>query len=375
MLPYWIFFVIFAVGALLSRPYGVSAVGGPSEAPHVQGDARSRTEPLLVLCAALTAIMIGFRYEVGADWIPYEIIFENISYVSLRTALTYSDPAYGFLNWVANGIGARIWLVNLVCGAIFCFGLVRFSSWQPNPWLTILIAIPYLVIGVGMGYSRQAVAIGLAMCALTSIRHGSFLKFIMWMLVAAMFHRTAILLVPIIMLSYARNRTQALLLGGITLLFSYYYLILPGLEKFERGYVDQVYEAQGAGIRLAMNVVPALIFLAFQKHFNLPRTQMITWRNISLAALAAFGAYFAVASSVIVDRLALYLIPIQLFVFSRLPYLDRSGAVSLPLLIAVAGYSAAVQFVWLNYANHAEYWLPYQVYPVFDEYVPPARED
>jgi hypothetical protein len=212
------------------------------------------------------------------------------------------------------------------------------------------------------------------MCALTSIRHGSFFKFIIWMLVASLFHRTAILLVPIVMLSYTRNRTQALLLGGVTLLFSYYYLILPGMEKLERGYVDQVYEAQGAGIRLAMNVVPALIFLAFQKKFNLPRTQMITWRNISLAALAAFGAYFVVASSVIVDRLALYLIPVQLFVFSRLPYLDRRGAVSLPLLIAVVGYSAAVQFVWLNFANHAEYWLPYQVYPVFEDYVPPARE-
>ena len=32
---------------------------------------------------------------------------------------------------------------------------------QPMPWLGLLVAIPYLVIVVGMGYSRQAIALGL----------------------------------------------------------------------------------------------------------------------------------------------------------------------------------------------------------------------
>ena len=31
----------------------------------------------------------------------------------------------------------------------------------------------------------------------------------------------------------------------------------------------------------------------------------------------------------------------------------------------VALYCFAIQFVWLNFAVHAEYWLPYQIYPLF----------
>jgi len=35
------------------------------------------------------------------------------------------------------------------------------------------------------------------------------------------------------------------------------------------------------------------------------------------------------------------------------------------LATAVVLYSAAVQFIWLNFAVTAFAWLPYQLYPVF----------
>lgn len=63
-----------------------------------------------------------------------------------------------------------------------------------------------------------------------------------------------------------------------------------------------------------------------------------------------------------VDRLSLYLIPLQAVVYSRLPYiLSRDGRALPSVLIAVVGYSFLVQFVWLNYADNANYWLPYSL--------------
>ena len=52
---------------------------------------------------------------------------------------------------------------------------------------------------------------------------------------------------------------------------------------------------------------------------------------------------------------------VQLAVLSRVPFIFRS-----PLMgkAAVVAYLAAVQFVWLNYAKHAEYWLPYRFFPL-----------
>ncbi|MGE3977182.1 MAG: hypothetical protein AB7F94_06285 [Nitrospira sp.] len=33
------------------------------------------------------------------------------------------------------------------------------------------------------------------------------------------------------------------------------------------------------------------------------------------------------------------------------------------IVVAVVAYYALVQFVWLNYASHSQYWIPYQLMP------------
>lgn len=69
-------------------------------------------------------------------------------------------------------------------------------------------------------------------------------------------------------------------------------------------------------------------------------------------------------SSTAVDRVALYMIPPQLFVFSRLPDVLGGGKKVRPWVAAIVAYYALVLFVWLTFATHAQYWLPYQFYPL-----------
>jgi len=69
---------------------------------------------------------------------------------------------------------------------------------------------------------------------------------------------------------------------------------------------------------------------------------------------------FVDVASTAVDRMALYFIPIQMVVFSRLPYLlSKNISPNITSYGIILGY-ALVLFVWLNYASHAKYWLPYQ---------------
>ena len=81
-------------------------------------------------------------------------------------------------------------------------------------------------------------------------------------------------------------------------------------------------------------------------------------------ALAFVILLYISPSSTAVDRIALYWIPLQLFVWSRLPdALGRPGEANSGLVYAVVSYSTAVHFVWLSFAVHSVYWLPYQFYP------------
>ncbi len=366
MLPYWLLFLIFAAGALQTRSKLALAhsPGLVNVTAHPEAEGASLA-PLLA-AVIFTAVLIGLRYKVGGDWIPYRVMYEDISRLSFLAALTHTDVGYGLLNWLVSRMGMEIWAVNFSCGALFCFGLIKFARVQPNPWLAIVVAVPFLVIGVAMGYSRQAVAIGFCMAGLAAISRGSFTKFVLWILIAGLFHRTAIVLLPVVAISYAKNRLQTVLLVILAGVIGYYVLLAPALEKFGFGYVQQGYVAQGAAIRLAMNLPPALIFLLWSRQFGLEEEERKVWRNFSIVAVLSFASWFVIESSVILDRLGLYLIPLQLFVISRLPYVF--GAQKGPgggILILVISYSAFVQFIWLNFANHAKYWLPYKIYPLF----------
>jgi hypothetical protein len=373
MIPYWVLFIIFAGGALLffsDAPLPAAAAAGsyPPERPAAASPGRRRTglaEWLLSFAALLTAAMIGLRYGVGTDFGAYADMFDNISRRGLGWGLTRIDPAYGFINWAAAALGFDFWLVNLICGLIFMYGLTHFARRQPNPWLAIAVAVPYLIIGVGMGYSRQAVAIALMMVGLTELSKSSFFRFVLWVLAAALFHRTVVIVIPIVAISFSRNRFEAFAIGAVGCMAGYYLLSRgESIEYFQHGYVTYGRESSGAGIRLAMNVPPALIYLSWSRRFTSDETERLTWRNFALIAILSSVAWLMIAASTALDRMALYIIPLQIFVFSRIPTALSGGRKgSRPLVAAVLAYSAAVEFVWLNYSNNARYWLPYSTYP------------
>jgi hypothetical protein len=349
--PYWLLFSIFAFGAIRTQRVDQAYPG--------------RT-PLLLAAALVATCMIGFRYRVGGDWSVYQDIFEYIGYVDFTSALSLSnsDPAYSLINWLAQRVGAEVWMVNLVCGAILVAGTVRFAGEQPNPWLVFVVAVPYLLIVVGMGYTRQAAAIGFELFALTAFLNGKNLRFLAYMAVAAAFHKSAVIVLPIVGLAVTRNRVLIGLLVVIVSYFLYSSLIAARLDMLTRNYVEAQLESQGAAVRIAMNVVPALLFLAFSRRFGLNDLERNVWRNMAIAALGALVGLLTLASSTVVDRLALYLVPLQLLVLGRLPSAFPSNRQSSAMLIfLVIAYSAAIQIVWLNFANNARLWVPYRLYP------------
>jgi hypothetical protein len=365
MFAYWAVFFVFAAGALWYSS-GAFSVPGHASTPVQGRQAPGTSNRLLLLAGLLTALMIGLRFEVGTDWPAYLEIFGYLSDDTLPRALRRIDPGYGLLNWLVARAGWQIWVVNLVCGFLFMFGLIRFARHQPNPWLAIAAAVPYLVIGVAMGFSRQSVAIGLSMAGLVAVSKGSFGRFVLWVLLGALFHRTAVILIPIVAIAYSRNRFQAFVIGLFGCLIGYYLLSsAQGLEHFQRTYVARTYEAQGAGIRLAMNLPPALLFLAMGRRFSTNDIELRIWRTFSIIAVLSLVGYLFISSTAALDRMALYILPLQIFVLSRVPTVfSRPGQPSTVLVAAVLAYSALIEFIWLNYSNNSQHWIPFQLYPV-----------
>lgn len=351
MLPYYFLFILAASFALTRiRPVG----------PNIKTNHWSSSWWMMFV---LLTLMIGLRHEVGGDWVSYLSHIEQITNEPFAVALRGKDPASSVLNWLGSHWGG-VYLVNSVCGALFTWGLIVFCRAQPLPWLALLVAVPYLVMVVAMGYTRQGVAIGLAMLALVAIDKGKVMHFVAWIAVAALFHKSAVILVPLAILAGSKRKLWTLLWVGVAGTSLFFLLLQESLDFLAYGYLEQEYQSSGAGIRIAMNALPAVVFLMLRKRFLLAANQKKFWTWMAIGALGFVGLLYVSPSSTAVDRVALYWIPLQLFVLARLPIAmgHKLGGKNVWIRFVVA-YSAAVQIVWLVFAETAFAWLPYKFYP------------
>lgn len=309
-------------------------------------------------------LAIGLRHEVGGDWFTY---LDHVYFAGGQDfvdTITTGDPSYSALNWLAGQAESGPYFVNTVCAAFFTWGLMAFCQAQPRPWLALVVAIPYLVVVVAMGYTRQGVAIGFAMLALAALSQQRIIKFVVCVALAATFHKTAVILMPLAILAGSKKRIWTALWVGVCSLLFYSLLLQDSVDAFNRNYLETEYESSGAAVRVSMNVVPAVLFLVFRRRFLMSAQDKKFWTWMSIGAFTLAGLLLISPSSTAVDRVALYWIPIQLFVLSRLPNAlgNPEGRNDLWVFIVVL-YSAAVLFVWLFFAKYAYVWLPYQFYP------------
>ena len=345
MFPYLILFGFFATGAIAAgtRPHGYYP--------------RAFVVAWLVLVVA-----IGLRYQVGCDWGPYEMLLARAK-ASFGTAARITDPAYGILNWAVGSLGLGLWAVDTVCAAIFTAGLVTFARAQPNPPLAMLVAVPYLIIVVAMGYTRQSAALGLIMAAIPRYERGEMLAVLVRLFAASAFHLTAVVIFPFFALGIARDRLVAFALIIISAVGAYFIFLQPSLGRLVTNYIDYRYSSAGALFRVLMIVTPGLILIAFRNRFVTSSRERSFWLSISLASLFALLLLYLGVPSTAVDRVALYAIPLQVFVWSRLPTVFGSATrQSMPLIAAVMLYSLAVEVVWLTQGHFSDCWVPYRSY-------------
>lgn len=346
MLVYW---SMFAIPALIS--FG--------EAHRT----RAGSAAALPIFGAIVWILMAFR-ESGGDYTTYLELFGMIDGQPLPIALEESDPAYAFLNWCSSQLGFGLYGVNAVCAIIFLVGLLRFAREEPRPVLVLTVAMSYLVIVVAIGYTRQGTAVGLILLALTHIRGHRPFRAAGYIVLAALFHSTAAAAMPLVYFAvHARSGFGLWALRFALVASSLYAAWLIAQSNADYLYANYFgsdrYNSGGALIRSMMNGAAATIFFVYWRRWNILYGDRKIWLVFAVLSIISVPASFG--GSTAVDRMGLYLIPLQLAAFGRLPTFLASGrAPEVAVSLVVACYAVSL-FVWLHIGNFAaELWLPYR---------------
>lgn len=351
MLIYWLMFAMPALFAVLEPPGGAG---------------RGRfTFAWLVVLLALIAI-IGLRWETGGDWANYDRMVQS-AYWDRGQFGVLGDPGFGLLTRIAAKSQYGMLVVTTVSGTMLSLALVRFCLAQPRPWLCLAVAVPYFVVVMGMGYIRQGMAVSLMLMALLALERGSAVRYVAWILAAALFHSTALVLLPVVMLIpgvHPLIRLLVLLSAGTGLVMA---ALSARTGLLVINYVDEQMTSSGAVVRLAMTALPGAALLYWRARFQLSEAERLVWTLLAVAGIGAFALVLLFPASTAIDRLGLYLLPLQAFVYARLPDAlagnDRTARV---VAVGIVALYAAAFYVWLNYAVNVDYWLPYRFFPFED---------
>src|SRR5690606_14320438 len=215
----------------------------------------------------------------------YERQFFNVSAWSFSEAiLETKDPGYFGLGWVLAQFGFDIYALNLVCALLLVVGVFKFARQQQYCWAVLVAAVPYLLIVGGMGYTRQAAAIGLSMIGLAVLANGGVKRFVFWILVAATFHKSAVLLLPIAALAGARTRRWISIWLSVVALVAGWVFIFDSSQQLWQNYVQDDYAqaSEGGAVRVWMNAIAAVIILILSRRIfsNYKEDRLWHWMSI-----------------------------------------------------------------------------------------------
>lgn len=320
---------------------------------------KSRLFKIITLLLLIT--FVGLRFEVGADWFNYYNIYNTIVVSDIRKSLTITDPAYGILNYLASILGYDIWFVNLICAIIFFSGLNFFCKNTRNYWIALLVAFPYIILSVSMGYTRQSVAIGLSMVGIAHLLNENKINFIIWTFLALLFHKSALLL--FLFTPYAFNIKMTPVKNSlyfIAFLISLF-IVMNKLSSEENLYFTEEVSSAGTLARMIIHAPAVAFYMIYRNKFKKIYREKLPVLDAFLALITIFF-FISFLFSTFADRFNLYfyifdmivLTSITLF-FNRPNYYVYLGGVIL--------FQFILMFVWLNYSPWAQCcWIPYQNY-------------
>lgn len=319
----------------------------------------------LAVLGVFLLLFMGTRNDTGCDFRAYEARFKYLykdpSYLSY---VGNEEPGFHWLNLVVHDLGLGYMWLNVFGALIFVVCLIRFVRMSPAPVLLMALMFPVVVIQLGMSGLRQALAVAFLLQAMVSFVHVRRLNAGLWILLAAQFHQSAYLFLPLALMA-GRQFSWSMAVAGVAVLGpAAYFLLGERADVYSDRYVEQIYgenASSGAVLRYALAVLPCLLF-----ELNLQRVRRLLPRLYPLLRVVSLMT-FAIApigllSTVALHRMTFYVLPATSLVFvCTVMAMPVARALSRQMLYLPAGVMLTYLLGWFTLSRHSSIcYVPYE---------------
>ncbi len=326
---------------------------------------------------AIVAFIICFGYMCGSDWRAYEEIYTSYNSpngVDFWWRFLYVEPFYLLLNVIGNVLHLDFWIFYIALKLLIYYKIVYILKKFCPANLVLLAFTFYLGFWGIMNFIdisfRNMIAVYCFLCSIEHLLNKNLFKYLLWVLVATLFHYSSLILIVFYFLlnrTYStRNIVVCFVLANIVLLrtdyifelinhvFSFVPAIVHKVENYTTG---EEAMTTGAGELLSFGYILHVFFFILIL-FSRRQIERLQYGSFLFNVSIIFVFIFRIGlTTLIFSRLQLF---ISYFYAIVIAYLIYSFASKFRLL-----YSFLIFFIALssNVKQMARIWMvPYTNY-------------
>lgn len=176
----------------------------------------------VVLTLSYMWLLATFRQGIGYDYYTYIEIFEKVRGAQGISGLLTLPYEWGFILvtkamtwWISSPtvMYAVYALMVLVPIGIFVYRHCK------DPWLSLWLYVTLTFFYTSMNFVRQSIACSIIVLGYGFLRDKKIVKFLLIVILAALFHKTALIMIPVCFLCYIKlNKKWGVFYGAATVL-------------------------------------------------------------------------------------------------------------------------------------------------------------
>jgi hypothetical protein len=242
---------------------------------EIYGMQKKYVKLILFFLISIIIFFIGLRYRTGADFNGYLIIFDDP--LKEYTAVIPKEPGYVILNRIFKYIFGNYYILQCSITFFVCFSVYKFIvRYSKYPLVSLFLFIIFFFDDILMAQMRQSIALGIVLLSTKYIFNRKIIPFLFMVVLACMFHISAICAIPLYFLTWYFNKIISAIAMLASLIFYYKNNILililsliapllPGrLSEIAIKYLNsELYAGQTQGLNTGIYYIANLLLAMF----------------------------------------------------------------------------------------------------------------
>lgn len=334
------------------------------------------------VCYSFLIFHDGFRWETGTDWDSYTYQFNAIR--SLEITNSAFEPGFALLfstvKLLTDNYSVYLLLHAILFYTAFFYAIFKIADY---PFVTLLIF--YMLIIPYLGMNRQFLSMALYAVALVFLTEGKKCFFFLIMIFALLFHRTAILTLPILLLTFNIDKKYIIIaiivcivisMTGVLNHLSLAASLLLGndhqADKKLDFYLNEDKDISLVSVALSLGkkLIWLSLILFFEPLIDNKDKKYYILRNIYTFSILTYILFNGTALQIIVSRGLLYYNLTEMFMIPYILTIFKQNYGKLLLMLVLIIYCFVnIYKGFSNYGENTDYFTPYKGLFINSDYV------